>query len=124
VHLFLYGTLMTGEPGYEALKLAHRLKLVGRDRIPGALHDLGDYPGLVADGAGIVHGELYADPGPRLLAELDEYELYDPASPATSEFVRTRVTTLDQGVEAWVYAYNGDVAGMPMITSGDWKASK
>jgi gamma-glutamylcyclotransferase (GGCT)/AIG2-like uncharacterized protein YtfP len=124
VHLFLYGTLMTGEPGYGALNLAHRLKLVGRDRIRGALHDLGDYPGLVAGGTGIVHGELYADPSPRLLEELDEYELYDPSSPATSEFVRTRVTTLDHGVEAWVYAYNSDVSGIPMITSGDWKASE
>jgi gamma-glutamylcyclotransferase (GGCT)/AIG2-like uncharacterized protein YtfP len=124
VHLFLYGTLMTGEPGYGALNLAHRLKLVGRDRVVGTLHDLGDYPGLVADGAGIVHGELYADPGPHLLAELDAYELYDPSSPATSEFVRTRVTTLDHGAEAWVYAYNGDVSGMPPITSGNWKASE
>jgi gamma-glutamylcyclotransferase (GGCT)/AIG2-like uncharacterized protein YtfP len=121
VHLFLYGTLMTGEQGYRELRLERRLKLIGRDRIWGALHDLGDYPGFVADGAGIVHGELHADPDPRLLAELDEYELYDPASPATSEFVRMRVPTLHHGVEVWVYAYMGDVSGMPLITSGDWK---
>lgn len=118
--LFLYGTLMTGEPGHRELRLAKRLVLIGRDRIAGTLYDLGDYPGLILSGSGIVQGELFAAPDSGLLGEIDAFELYDPFDREASEYLRIRVTTLDSGHDAWTYAYNCGVRGMPVIASGNW----
>lgn len=120
MHLFLYGTLMTGEPGYRELELQGRLTLIARDRIAGTLYDLGDYPGAVPGGTGMIMGELFLPRDDGVLAMLDKYEVYDPASPAESEYMRVRVKTLDRAVNAWTYAYNQDVNGAPVIASGCW----
>lgn len=121
MHLFLYGTLMVGEPAYSELGLEKHLVLIGRDRIAGTLYHLGDYPGLVPGGSGIIQGELFVAPDVGLLAKLDAFELCDPADPEASEYLRIRVTTLDNGHDAWVYAYNRAVTGMPVIASGNWQ---
>lgn len=120
MHLFLYGTLMTGEPGHRELGLEKRLALIGRDRIAGTLYHLGDYPGLVPGGAGFVHGELFATLDAGLLAELDAFELFDPSNPPASEYIRMPVMALDSGYRSWVYAYNQAVGGAAVITSGSW----
>lgn len=120
--VFLYGTLMAGARGYRELGLEGRLALIGRDRIAGTLYDLGDHPGAVPGGAKAIMGELLMPRDDRVLALLDDYELYDPADPEGSEYVRVQVTTLDGGIEAWTYAYNRDVSEAPVIASGRWSA--
>ena len=61
--------------------MAHRLRsgarLIGRASAPGALYDLGTYPGAIfaPDRKTHVAGEVFAvEPGSRLVAELDAYE--------------------------------------------------
>lgn len=117
--VFVYGLLRPGCAGFEELELGKRAVLVGPDGIAGRLYDLGDYPGVVLGGEGIVRGDLLLPGHSGVLAALDRYEDYDPADPDRSEYLRVRVTTLG-GQEAWVYAYALDVTDRPVIADGDW----
>jgi gamma-glutamylcyclotransferase (GGCT)/AIG2-like uncharacterized protein YtfP len=118
-HLIAYGTLASGEaPAHLCDGLLHVQSL----RIPGALYDLGAYPGLVT-GPGEVEAELYALRDPALLPRLDAYEGYRPGDPGGSLFVRRALPVTIEGRtrDAWVYYYNGPVDGRPRITSGSWR---
>jgi gamma-glutamylaminecyclotransferase len=112
--LFVYGTLLAGEPEHGRLAGAARLGAVRT--APGwTLVDLGPYPALVRGGAGRVEGELYEVDEPTLAA-LDEYE------GCPTLFVRD-VVRLDDGREAIAYVGLGcvaDGAGRP-IASGRWR---
>lgn len=113
MRLFVYGTLMRGEPNH---------RLLSRTRFLGAaltapcfeLADLGDTPGLVAGGRTAVAGELYAV-GPRTLARLDRFEHHP--------FLYRRATIpLADGSPAEAYLMPPvAVAGCPVIAAGDWR---
>jgi gamma-glutamylcyclotransferase (GGCT)/AIG2-like uncharacterized protein YtfP len=118
---FVYGLLMTGYPGFSKLELSTRSRVVGPARVRGRLYDLGDYPGLLTSDDGVVLGELISVLDPRLIDELDTYEMYDPGNAAESEYLRRPVLALDRSVEAWTYVYNRPVTGFPIIESGDWR---
>jgi gamma-glutamylcyclotransferase (GGCT)/AIG2-like uncharacterized protein YtfP len=116
-HLFVYGTLMRGQPAHRTL--AGRATFVGDATVPGALLALGRYPGLVA-GRGRVHGEIWRFEVPELLPALDEYEGYN--------FKRcTTTATLASGrrLRAWMYRYRGprDVRSTA-IPDGDWRTHR
>lgn len=125
-HLLLYGTLCAGEPAHERFGLRAALTLVGRRSVPGTLYDLGAYPGLVL-GAGTVDAELYRIGDPGIVARLDRYEGYDARAARASLFARRAVrvprhTGATAGtLGAWVYAYNGPVAGAPAIRATTWR---
>ncbi len=127
-HVLLYGTLCAGEPAHARFRLGESLTLAGRRVVPGTLYDLGPYPGLVLDG-GSGHAELYRIDDASALARLDRYEGYDPRNPAASLFVRTRLHVARHAhssagrLAAWVYVYNGSVAGCPAI-QGSWAAHR
>ena len=97
--LFVYGTLMRGEPAHRFL--TGRATFVDDGHVAGTLLDLGRFPGLVA-GPGRVWGEVWRLEAPELLRTLDEYEGYN--------FERRRATaTLASGrrVRVLVYHYCG-----------------
>jgi gamma-glutamylcyclotransferase (GGCT)/AIG2-like uncharacterized protein YtfP len=119
--VFVYGLLRPGCAGFAELKLGERAIRIAPDRIAGRLYDLGDYPGVVLGGESIVVGELLLPRDSGVLADLDGYEQYDPVDPGSSEYLRTRVTTLG-GREAWVYAYRQEIGDRPVIAGGDWLA--
>jgi len=121
VLLFVYGLLMPGSSGFQALGLADRVERLGPERIAGRLHHLGDYPGLIPRPQGVVHGELLGLPHPGLFDEIDAYELYDPENPAGSEYLRVEVDLLDSARRAWTYRYNRSIAGKPIIATGNWR---
>lgn len=112
---------MQGLGAAEALGMSRLLERVGTCVLPGRLHDLGPYPGLVLGPGGRVRGELHAVLSPRVIAVLDDFEGFDPAHPERSLFVRERVSLLEPDEDAWVYAYNGSVSGRPRVASGDWR---
>ena len=116
--LLLYGTLRRGEPVFDQLGLSEALEFVGEAAFPGALYDLGDYPGAVA-GDGTIVAELYRIRDPSILTALDEYEEFDPANPANSLFIRQRIVIPELG-EAWAYLYNGSSRHRRRISSGEW----
>jgi gamma-glutamylcyclotransferase (GGCT)/AIG2-like uncharacterized protein YtfP len=112
--LFVYGSLLRGEPAHARLARARFEGEVAT--APGfELVDLGEYPGLLPGGAGRVHGEVYAVPD-ALLPELDLYEDHPDL------FVRTEIALAD-GSRAEAYLAAARLAaGRPRIASGAWKS--
>lgn len=113
MRVFVYGTLLSGEPNHAALAGA---RFAGAAETAPAfeLVDLGPYPALVAGGATRVRGEVY-DVDEATLAALDAFEGHPDL------YVRIRVTLAD-GTEAIAYAMpRARVAGRPRIASGDWR---
>ena len=118
--LALYGSLRRGQPAYRRLGLDRALRFAGPCEISGALHDFGDWPGLVA-GDGHVAGELYEVVQRGALAKLDAYEACNPARPAKGLFIRREVTLVSPArMRAMVYVFNRDTGDAPLIESGDW----
>ena len=113
VRLAVYGLLRRGE------RLAHLMAgadLLGEARIDGyALFDLGEYPGAVGGGGGVVC-EIYEAASPAVLDLLDEAEGVFAEPPL---FRRELVEAL--GAPAWIYVYAGPVTPGARIASGDWK---
>jgi gamma-glutamylcyclotransferase (GGCT)/AIG2-like uncharacterized protein YtfP len=111
--LFVYGTLKRGGSRHGPLATQ---RYRGEVRTPPryALHDLGDYPGLIADGQGqIVLGELY-EVEERLIDWLDAVE------GAPDWFKRQPIEIDGSRQPVWAYFYQGDVTGCPRIASGRW----
>lgn len=112
--LFVYGTLLSGEPRHDLL---HRTRSLGAaTTVPSFnLVDLGPYPALVAGGARAVVGELYEVPVEELAA-IDIYEEHPVL------FKRTTIE-LSDGRAAQAYLLDADqVRGRKRIHSGDWRA--
>jgi gamma-glutamylcyclotransferase (GGCT)/AIG2-like uncharacterized protein YtfP len=115
-HLFVYGTLMRGQPAHRLL--AGRATFVAEGSVIGTLLALGRFPGLVA-GRGRVRGEVWRLDTPEVLPTLDEYEGYN--------FRRyTSTVTLASGrrMRALAYRYRGPRTGEDesrVIPEGDWR---
>jgi gamma-glutamylcyclotransferase (GGCT)/AIG2-like uncharacterized protein YtfP len=109
--LFAYGTLMKGEAN--GAWLAGE-PFLGPARTTGAhtLVDLGDYPGLLCEGATSVAGELYlvGEERLRLLDELEE----------VPTLFRRGEVLLEGGRSAVTYLLAGEARGR-VITSGAWR---
>lgn len=124
--LFVYGTLRRG------FRLHHHLVRLGarfesEAKVPGALFDLGSYPGAKPDtkGNAWITGEIFHLPDIESdLRVLDEIEEFNPDDPARSLFIRSKVdAVLSDGVltTAWIYWFAGESATeLNKITSGDY----
>lgn len=111
VNIFVYGTLMNGQPAHHYLENARFLGEFILDQY--AIYDLGYYPGIKPDEDHTVIGEVYeidAD----MLPVMDRYEgegsLYDR--------VEVSVRNESGTVSAYVYVYRGEINGEPM--EGRW----
>ncbi|HEX2259376.1 MAG TPA: gamma-glutamylcyclotransferase family protein [Actinomycetota bacterium] len=119
-YLALYGSLMAGVGGLDRLGCSGSLAYVGPCQISGRLVDLGPYPGLIL-GGGIVEAELYEVIDDSVLGRLDRYEGHDPRDPSRSLFVRRKLRLLKPPRDAWVFVYNRNSAGKPIVEAGSWK---
>ncbi|MCG8442814.1 MAG: gamma-glutamylcyclotransferase [Caulobacterales bacterium] len=119
--LAVYGLLRPGCGGLETLGLERAARALGPCRLPGALYDLGAYPGFVL-GAGETSGELLRLLAARAGPALDAYEDFDPRHPRRPGYVRERVRLAAPRVTAWVYVWRGPLAGRAPIAGGDWPA--
>jgi gamma-glutamylcyclotransferase (GGCT)/AIG2-like uncharacterized protein YtfP len=112
--VFVYGSLLAGEPNH---RLLARATLVGAARTPAVftLHDLGAFPGMVADGSDAIVGEIYeVERAP--LANLDHLEGHP------RWYCRTPIALKDgTAAETYLLAPKS-VAGCPIVPSGDWRA--
>lgn len=115
-HLFVYGTLMSGEAN------AHHLDDLPRmtGTVRGALHDCGPYPAL-GPGTGDVRGEVLELPLSRLAA-MDALEGCPPGGAPGGMYRRSVLEVrTDQGVlRAYAYVMD-DAARHPPIIRGDWR---
>ncbi len=118
IPLFVYGTLMAGEPAHPLLAAA--IVRSTPARLAGAvLHDLGAYPAAVV-GTGDVYGEVHwltAAAFDAVIARLDAYEgeeyrrLCCPVWPHDGA----------PAIHAWVYlAEPAAMARYPVIATGRW----
>ena len=114
--LFVYGSLLRGEPAHERLEGAAFLGPA--TTAPGyALIDLGRYPGLlVAPGPGTVVGEVYRV----TTAVRDHLDLYE-GHPV--EFRRLEILLSDAS-SAEAYAFQGGPSRGVMLPAGDWRKAR
>ena len=125
-HLFVYGSLRSGfrSPVYEYI--SRFFHFIGNAKVKGKLFDMGSYPGGVpSNDDTFIVGELY-----RILDEsefswaigqLDDYEGVNVESDEVQLYRRelTDVFIDNDIIPAWIYWYNGEVNGRPVIASGD-----
>jgi gamma-glutamylcyclotransferase (GGCT)/AIG2-like uncharacterized protein YtfP len=117
---------MKGFGAHELLAGSPAAKRVGAGWIHGRMLDLGDYPGVVVDGAaGRVAGEVWEVPTGSL-RKLDAYEEYFPRRKPQSLFVRVRldVHVGNRAVAAWVYLVNRPPRGARTVAGGRWRGRK
>jgi gamma-glutamylcyclotransferase (GGCT)/AIG2-like uncharacterized protein YtfP len=130
VRVFVYGTLLAGEPNHRRLSedaygdpAREPAKLLYRvcTRPEFTLYNLGYFPGVVAKGGTAVAGEVY-EVGAEVLAALDRLEGHP-------HHYRREERILADGTRAWIYVYahevrDGDVDydGARRIASGDWRS--
>ena len=125
-YLFVCGTLLPElVPGHLA-GLLRSLTAVGEAYVSGLLYDLGEYPGAIIDESAKtrVRGRVFQlPPDPAVIQALDDYECVDPNDIAGSLFVRTQVNASlanGESLLCWIYVFNGDVTGKPLVPNGDY----
>ena len=130
--LFVYGTLMRAASAsslgrHERARLEASGEWLGAATIAGRLYDLGRYPVLVAPRARHerVHGEVFRLHTPALIFRwLDIYEGIPPGMTRGAEYERVTATArLAAGdtIEAGVYLFAGNVAGLRRLPDGCWR---
>lgn len=139
-HLFVYGTLRSGGRAPASLRglLRARGRKVGEGVVEGRLHHAGTYPAAVpvrgdedpadggedgnGEGPPEIRGALHVlEESDEVLRALDGYEGVQPD--AGGLFRRDVVQVrMDGGRtrQAWIYWYNRDPEGLPVIEGGDW----
>lgn len=111
----VYGTLKRGLRNHHWLAGA---RFLGVDRLTAiTLYDLGPFPGARREPSWGIEVEIFRI-NLRHMADLDRLEGYHPPAPAQGDYDRTIVTT--RHGPAWIYLYNHDVAGCPVIREGGW----
>ncbi|RPI26406.1 MAG: gamma-glutamylcyclotransferase [Actinobacteria bacterium] len=115
-----YGTLLTVHGAQDHLGIRDRCRFVSPCTLRGLLYDFGPYPALV-DGGGLVYAEVF-EVDDETLRIIDAFEGYDPGQPDGSDYQRTKVSTVEDGAQVWVYRFRGDVAKAVPIVSGDYRA--
>ena len=120
-HLFVYGTLMSGQKRFTQLE---PYLLSQHDAtVQGQLHHLGGYPGMKL-GDGVVHGQLMElDRVEACLERMDSIEGFLGFGRHDSLFDRTivRVETKQGHVWAWTYVYAREVEDESIIEDGRWR---
>jgi gamma-glutamylcyclotransferase (GGCT)/AIG2-like uncharacterized protein YtfP len=125
-HLFVYGSLRSGfkSPAYEYV--SGFFQLIGEARVRGLLFDMGTYPAAVpSHGEHFIVGELYEARNPDefswAIGQLDDYEGVGAEADEVQLYRRELTEVYVKGgmIQAWVYWYNGDIHGKPLIESGD-----
>ncbi|NOJ79223.1 gamma-glutamylcyclotransferase family protein [Myxococcus xanthus] len=111
--VFVYGTLLSGEPNHRLLRGA---RLIGPARTQPhfTLYDYGPFPALASRGKHTVKGEVY-EVDALMLAALDRLESHP-------RFYRRTPITLDEvgRVEAYLFPKER-LSGRPIIESGCWR---
>lgn len=124
--LFVYGSLRSGFRSTAYEYISRFFTFVCDAKVKGKLYDLGEYPAAipVADDSFIV-GELYTITKEQefswAIGQLDDYEGVNVEADEVKLYERkiTDVYIGNEVVQAWVYWYNGDVTGKPVVASGD-----
>lgn len=126
-HLFVYGSLRSGfrSPAYEYISCFFN-PVQGDATVKGKLVDMGSYPaGVPTNENHAIVGELFEIKNKNefswAIGQLDDYEGVSVEFDEVQLYKRaiTEVFTNGKTISAWIYWYQGDTTGRPVITSGD-----
>lgn len=100
--------------------------LVSKAKVRGKLIDMGSYPaGIPSNDNHFIIGELYQVNNESefswAIGQLDDYEGVS-VEPDEVQLYRREITEVHlngQITQAWIYWYNGDASGKPVVASGD-----
>ena len=126
-YLFVYSSLLKGFQSEEYRYIHQYFSLVGKARVKGILRDLGNNPVVKPTAENyFIKGELYkindSDEFSFAIGQLDDYEGVRPEAYENPLYKRELAIIFKEDgsqVTAWVYWYNGNVDGRPVIQSGD-----
>lgn len=125
-YLFVYGSLRSGFHSEAYKYISQYFDLAGNAKVKGQLYDLGEYPAAIpASGESYIIGELYKIKKEQELSwaigQLDDYEGLTVEQGEIPLYRRELADAFinDQVIPAWVYWYNGDINGKPLVPSGD-----
>lgn len=126
-HLFVYGSLRKGFHLTTYKYVSDFFGFVCTAKVRGIVSEIdGEFFATPCDENCFVKGELYKlNDGHNfsyVFGQLDDYEGLDVEQGEQPVYRRDVVTVYDEnGISsaAWVYWFNGDVSGKPVITSGD-----
>ena len=124
--IFVYGSLRSGfkHPAYDYI--SKYFSLVNEAKVRGCLYDMGNYPAAApCEDESFIVGELYelkdTSEFSWAIEQLDDYEGVNPEEGETPMYRRELVTVYYNGMSTttWIYWFNADVTGQPVIASGD-----
>lgn len=125
-HLFVYGSLRSGFKSDAYHYISRFFNLVGPARVKGKLYDLGQYPAaLPTEENCFIIGELYEVKDESefswAIGQLDDYEGVNVEADEVQLYRRELVEVFinERKIAAWIYWYNEDVSGKPVVDSGD-----
>lgn len=126
-YLFVYSSLMKGFKSREYDYISQYFCFVSNGKVKGIFSDLGHIPVATPSSEGhFIKGELYqiknTDDFSFAIGQLDDYEGVRPEADEIKLYKRELTTVYkedESAVNAWIYWYQGNVAGKPVITSGD-----
>lgn len=124
--LFVYGSLRSGFHSTAYEYISRYFSFAGDAKVKGKLFDMGSYPaGVPTSENSFIMGELYKIKNESefswAIGQLDDYEGLN-AEPGEVQLFRRELTdvyVLSTITKAWIYWYNGDTEGKPLIESGD-----
>lgn len=125
--LFIYSSLRKGFHQDIFHYITQFFSFVSMAKVEGVLSVIDNEPvATPTTGNNFIKGELYkinnVDHFSWVFGQLDEYEGLDVEQDERPPYRRELVTVYkDDGniTDAWIYWYNGDVSGKPVIFSGD-----
>lgn len=126
-YLFVYSTLRVGFHNNNYEYIRRYFTLEGDAKVKGILSDLGNNPVATPTTENyFIKGELYRinheNEFSFAIGQLDDYEGVKPEADETASYKRELATVITEDgseVSAWIYWYNGNVEGKPVIESGD-----
>ncbi len=124
--LFVYGSLRSGFRGPAYEYISRFFVLIGEAKVRGKIFDMGSYAaGIATNESKFITGELYKAKQENefswAIGQLDDYEGVSVEADEVQLFRReiTEVYSNGQVTHAWIYWFNGDTSGRPLIASGD-----
>jgi gamma-glutamylcyclotransferase (GGCT)/AIG2-like uncharacterized protein YtfP len=125
-NLFVYGSLRSGFHSHAYEYISRYFVLMGEAKVKGKLFDMGNFPAANPSGENcFIVGELYRIKNENdfswAFGQLDDYEGINVEFDEEPQYRReiTEVYINGQTLPAWIYWFNGDVSGKPVIASGD-----
>jgi gamma-glutamylcyclotransferase (GGCT)/AIG2-like uncharacterized protein YtfP len=114
-----YGSLLPGQGGEVERAAREKMQSLGPCEIAGEIYSRGEFPALVP-GDGRVAGEIFRVSDNSVFPLLDRLEHFDPQDRDDSLYRRRCVRIDDPGADAWVYYWNGPLAGLTRIEGSSW----